>query len=696
MRKTLQHLSFLIGIILITFGAQGQGLANIAKGQQQEENPVTWTSKANKISDGVYEIVFKAQAKTDWHFYSQYSEGTMPMAFYFDDIKGYKTIGDVKESPKPKEEYDDVLGGLTKYWDDKATFKQKIKVTTKDKVHIHGAVEYQACINGACMPLTYNFSLNVDGLSGVAAAQTTSDQTQDQNTTENVPTESDVSKDTADAQHAQTETSAVPVEVNEDDYKKLIWEPVIEELKAYENLNSIADKGMWMIFILGFLGGLIALMTPCVWPMIPMTVSFFIKKDAAKGKRDAVIYGLSIIGIYMALGLGVTGIFGADALNALSTSAVFNIIFFLLLVVFAISFFGAFEIQLPTKWTNKMDQKADTTSGLLSIFFMAFTLVLVSFSCTGPIIGTLLVEAVTKGGWGPAIGMLGFAIALALPFTLFAIFPSMMKNLPKSGGWLNTVKVVLAFLELALALKFLSVADMAYHWGILDREVFLVLWIVIFALLGIYLLGKLRFAHDSVVEKVSVFRTFLAIISLSFALYMVPGLWGAPLKAISAFSPPITTQDFNLYDGTVHAKFENYEEGMMYARKHNKPVIVDFTGWGCVNCRNMELAVWSDPRVKEKLENDYVLISLFVDDKQPLPKELQRVSEFSGNRLRSVGNLWSDLQISKFGQSSQPYYFALDNNGKPLTGPTAYELDVDKFLKFLDSGLKTYKEQKGE
>jgi thiol:disulfide interchange protein len=695
MRKILKQISLIISIFLVSFNLQAQGLADVVNSSSaQEENPVTWSSKVNKISDGVYEIVFKAQAKTNWHFYSQYSEGTMPMAFYFDDIKGYNLKGDVSESPKPKEEYDDVLGGLTKYWDDKATFKQKIEVNTTDEVHVHGAVEYQACINGACMPLTYNFSLNFKGTTKTVAS--TEQINNQQDNTEGTPEEMDDPEPATEESTAPSEESTPAIEIGDDDYIKLIWEPVIEELSAYENLNSIANKGMWMIFFLGFLGGLVALMTPCVWPMIPMTVSFFIKKDAAKGKRDAIIYGLSIIGIYMALGLGVTGIFGADALNALSTSAVFNIIFFLLLVVFAISFFGAFEIQLPTKWTNKMDQKADSTSGLLSIFFMAFTLVLVSFSCTGPIIGTLLVEAVTKGGWGPAMGMLGFSVALALPFTLFAIFPSMMKNLPKSGGWLNTVKVVLAFLELALALKFLSVADMAYHWGILDREVFLVLWIVIFALLGIYLLGKLRFAHDSVVEKVSVLRTFLAIISLSFALYMIPGLWGAPLKAISAFSPPINTQDFNLYDGTVHAKFENYEEGMMYAKKHNKPVIVDFTGWGCVNCRNMELAVWSDPRVKEKLENDYVLISLFVDDKKPLPKELQRVSEFSGNRLRSVGNLWSDLQISKFGQSSQPYYFALDNKGKPLTGPTAYELDVDKFLLFLDNGLKEYKERKNK
>lgn len=691
-----------LSLFLLTgsYNANSQSLANFGK-KEAAKDPVSWTKSFAKTGDHEYTLTFKATADAHWHFYSQYTEGTMPMAFYFDDIAGYERIGNVLESPKPKEEYDETLGGLTKYWDKTATFRQKIKLTAPT-VNVHGAIEFQACIDGACTMLTYNFSFDIkdDGSAKVenkpkvnnkpdvdkkvkpnADATNSSTQSQDIEIAENIST-------------TETTSDKTVKELSNKAWKELIYEPIIQDLEELGNENSIANKSFLIIFLLGFVGGLVALMTPCVWPMIPMTVSFFIKKaDKASGKRDAFIYGISIILIYLAFGLGVTAIFGADAMNAMATSAVFNIIFFAILLVFAISFLGAFEIMLPTKWTNKMDEKADKTSGLISIFFMAFTLVLVSFSCTGPIIGTLLVEAVTKGMWGPAIGMTGFSLALALPFTLFAIFPSMMKSMPKSGGWLNSVKVVLGFLELALALKFLSVADMAYHWHILDREVFLVLWIVIFTLLGMYLLGKLMFSHDSKIEKVGIFRFFLAVISLSFALYMVPGLWGAPLKAISAFSPPITTQDFNLYEGTVEAKFDDYDEGMQYARKHKMPVIIDFTGWGCVNCRNMELAVWADPKVKDVLENDYVLISLFVDDKKPLPSDKVKISSLTGNKLRSVGNLWSDLQISKFGQSSQPYYFALDYNGKPLTAPTAYQLDVNKYKEFLNKGLKEFKKR---
>lgn len=678
-----------------------QSLMDFGK-KEATKDPVSWTQSYAKTGNHEYTLTFNAIVDDHWHFYSQYTEGTMPMTFYFDDVVGYEKVGGVSESPKAKEEYDETLGGLTRFWDKYATFTQKIKLTAPT-ANVHGAIEFQACIDGACTMLTYNFIFDIkDEDSGEivneikhnsnsedAKIETVSDdKSADVNAEENI-TSVNISNNIDNNEN--TSTANVNDELNTKEWKTLIYEPIIDELEALGNDNSIANKSFMIIFLLGFVGGLVALMTPCVWPMIPMTVSFFIKKsDKSSGKRDAIIYGISIVLIYLAFGLGITAIFGADAMNAMATSAVFNIIFFALLLVFAISFLGAFEIMLPTKWTNKMDEKADKTSGLLSIFFMAFTLVLVSFSCTGPIIGTLLVEAVTKGMWGPAIGMTGFSLALALPFTLFAIFPSMMKAMPKSGGWLNTVKVILGFLELALALKFLSVADMAYHWHILDREVFLVLWIVIFALLGLYLLGKLMFNHDTKVEHVGISRFFLAIISLSFALYMVPGLWGAPLKAISAFAPPITTQDFNLYEGTVEAKFVDYDEGMEYARKHRMPVIIDFTGWGCVNCRNMELAVWVDPKVKDILENDYVLISLFVDDKESLPSDKIKISEVSGNKLRSVGNLWSDLQISKFGQSSQPYYFALDFNGKPLTSPTAYELDVNKYKAFLNDGLKEF------
>ncbi|MFA6839037.1 MAG: cytochrome c biogenesis protein CcdA, partial [Dysgonamonadaceae bacterium] len=435
--------------------------------------------------------------------------------------------------------------------------------------------------------------------------------------------------------------------------------------------------------------------TPCVWPMIPMTISFFLKKNKTNKKKavsQASMYGMAIIVIYVVLGLAITLIFGASAMNKLATSAFFNLLFFALLVVFAISFFGGFEMVLPSSWTNKMDQKADDTSGLISIFFMAFTLVLVSFSCTGPIIGTLLVEAATTSSiLAPTMGMLGFALALAIPFTLFAIFPTWLQNLPKSGGWLNTVKVVLGFLELALAFKFLSVADLAYGWGILDREVFVSIWIVIFALLGLYLLGKIRFPGDSELKHVSVTRLFLAITSFAFAVYLIPGLWGAPLKSISGFAPPMYTQDFNLYDGSVHAKYLDYESGMAYAEQVGKPVLIDFSGYGCVNCRKMEASVWTDPRVKEMLDNDYILITLMVDDKTKLSETIEVEENGKITKLKTIGDKWSYLQRHKFGANAQPYYIALDNQGKPVSSSYAYDENVDKYLDFLQSGLNNYK-----
>ena len=447
---------------------------------------------------------------------------------------------------------------------------------------------------------------------------------------------------------------------------------------------------------MGLVGGLLALVMPCIWPIIPMTVSFFLKRNKSRRKAiaDALIYGASIIIIYVAMGLLITGIFGASALNDLSTNAVFNILFFALLVLFAVSFFGAFELVLPASWTNRMDSKADSTSGILSIFFMAFTLALVSFSCTGPIIGTLLVEAASQGKTiGPAVGMFGFALALAIPFALFAIFPNMLQNMPKSGGWLNSVKVVLGFLELALALKFLSVADLAYGWRLLDREVFLVLWIVIFALLGFYLLGKIRFSHDSELRHVSVPRLFMAIVSLAFSVYMIPGLWGAPLKAVSAFAPPLYTQDFNLYKDEVHAVFEDYEAGMAYAKRVKKPVLIDFSGYGCVNCRKMEAAVWTDARVKKLLEEKYVLITLMVDDKTKLPEALTITENEKERRLKTIGDKWSYLQRSKFGANAQPFYVILDNEGRPLAPSYAFDEDASKYVRFLEDGLTRYKQQ---
>ena len=471
------------------------------------------------------------------------------------------------------------------------------------------------------------------------------------------------------------------------------YEAYMEMINA---CKAAADTSWLFIFFAGFLGGLIALLTPCVWPMIPMTVSFFLKrtKDRKKAIRDAITYGLSIIVIYLVMGLLITGIFGASALNDLSTNAIFNILFFLLLVVFAVSFFGAFELVLPASWTSKLDSKADSTTGVLSIFFMSFTLVLVSFSCTGPIIGTLLVQAASMGtAVGPAIGMFGFALALSIPFSVFAIFPNMLQSMPKSGGWLNSVKVVLGFLELALALKFLSVADLAYGWRLLDREAFIVLWIVIFSLLGVYLLGKIKFSHDSEVKYVSVPRLFMAIISFAFAIYMVPGLWGAPLKAISAFAPPLYTQDFNLYKNEVHAAFDDYESGMAYAKKVNKPVMIDFSGFGCVNCRKMEASVWTDPKVKQMLENDYVLITLMVDDKTKLPQPIEIQENGKTRKLKTIGDKWSYLQRSKFGSNAQPFYILLNDEGQPLGPSYAFNEDVSKYIQFLQNGLKEFKKE---
>jgi thiol:disulfide interchange protein DsbD len=501
--------------------------------------------------------------------------------------------------------------------------------------------------------------------------------------------------DATPASAAADGAEAAPTQLAADPATAATWTPVIEELNAFASDDESDDAGQahsgWYIFLAGFIAGLIALVTPCVWPMIPMTVSFFLKrtKDRRKSIRDAYTYGISIIVIYVLLGLAVTAIFGASALNSLATNAVFNIIFFLLLVVFAFSFFGAFEIALPASWTTKLDEKADATTGLLSIFFMAFTLCLVSFSCTGPIIGTLLVEAATSGSFiYPAIGMFGFALALSIPFTLFAIFPSMLKSMPKSGGWLNAVKVVLGFLELALSLKFLSVADLAYGWGLLDRETFICLWIVIFAFLGLYLLGKIKLAHDTDDDgRLSTVRMVLALISFSFAVYMVPGLWGAPLKAISAFAPPMSTQDFNLYDEGVAASYTDYDEGLAAARRSGKPVLVDFSGFGCVNCRKMEASVWTAPKVKDIIENDYILVSLMVDDKTPLATPITVTENGKQRTLKTVGDKWSYLQRYKFGANAQPFYVLVDADGQPLAGSYAYNEDVDAYVNFLQKGV---------
>jgi thiol:disulfide interchange protein DsbD len=569
-------------------------------------------------------------------------------------------------------------------------FTQKLKITDADKFSLEGYINYMTCNDEACIPCKEEFSFSKNDLP--AALKVVKGKA-----TEEPATETPVVVDNFPQiiNGSLTEPGEMAGQARNDSEGADLWKPVIDDMQNYGKGDSSSDKSGLTIFLLCFGGGLLALLTPCVWPIIPMTVSFFLKRSKSNRKKavtDAVTYGLSIIVIYLVLGLLTTMIFGASALNDLSTNAVFNLIFFALLIVFAVSFFGAFELTLPASWTNKMDRKAESTTGLLSIFFMAFTLVLVSFSCTGPIIGSLLVQAASMGSiTGPAIGMFGFGLALAIPFALFAIFPSLLQDLPKSGGWLNSVKVVLGFLELALALKFLSVADLAYGWKILDREVFLVLWIIIFILLGLYLLGKIKLPHDSDLKHVSVTRLFLSIVSFAFAVYMIPGLWGAPLKAISAFSPPLYTQDFNLYNGEVHPKFYDYDEGMAYATKNKKPVLLDFTGFGCVNCREMEASVWSDPRVKGIIDNDYVLISLYVDDKTKLSEPVEIKEYGKTTKLRTIGDKWSYLQRHKFGANAQPYYVLLDNNGMPIGPWRAYDKNIDEYIQFLQEGLINHK-----
>ena len=581
--------------------------------QAQIKDPVKFKTEFNTLSDTEAEIVFTAAIDKGWHVYSTElgDGGPISATFNVDKTSGIELLGKLKPVGKEVATFDKLFEMKVRYFENTAKFIQKVKLTG-GAYEIEGYLEYGACDDESCLPPTevpFKFS-GVAKTANAAAAK--AEQPEKKEVEKKEEAASVVSKDTVammelvPATTTDASTGIQPAVASGE-----LWKPVISELQALGEEHTQGDMSWIYIFVTGFLGGLLALFTPCVWPIIPMTVSFFLKrsKDKKKGIRDAWTYGASIVVIYVALGLAITLIFGASALNALSTNAIFNILFFLMLVVFAASFFGAFEITLPSKWSNAVDSKAESTTGLLSIFLMAFTLSLVSFSCTGPIIGFLLVQVSTTGSIvAPAIGMLGFAIALALPFTLFALFPSWLKSMPKSGGWMNVIKVTLGFLELAFALKFLSVADLAYGWRLLDRETFLALWIVIFALLGFYLLGKIKFPHDDDDNKVGVTRFFMALVSLAFAVYMVPGLWGAPLKAVSAFAPPMQTQDFNLYKNEVHAKFDDYDLGMEYARLNGKPVMLDFTGYGCVNCRKMEAAVWTDPKVSDLINNDYVLI----------------------------------------------------------------------------------------
>ena len=660
--------------------------------QAQIQDPVKFKSELKTLAADEAEVVFTAAIDKGWHVYSTDlgDGGPISATFNVEKISGAEVAGKLKPVGKEISTFDKLFEMKVRYFENTAQFVQKLKLTG-GAYQLEGYLEYGACNDENCLPPTqvpFQFSGKVEGAAKEAAAATVETKVEEQ------PAKQEAATDMVSV--AVVGGADGPTEINVTD-KVNFWKPVINELQSLGETTSQEDMSWIYIFITGFVGGLLALFTPCVWPIIPMTVSFFLKrsKDKKKGIRDAWTYGASIVVIYVTLGLAITLIFGASALNALSTNAVFNILFCLMLVVFAASFFGAFEITLPSKWSTAVDSKAEATSGLLSIFLMAFTLSLVSFSCTGPIIGFLLVQVSTTGSVvAPAIGMLGFAIALALPFTLFALFPSWLKSMPKSGGWMNIIKVTLGFLELAFALKFLSVADLAYGWRILDRETFLALWIVLFALLGFYLLGKIKFLHDDDDSKVSVPRFFMALASLAFAVYMVPGLWGAPLKAISAFAPPMQTQDFNLYNNEVHAKFDDYDLGMEYARQHGKPVMLDFTGYGCVNCRKMELAVWTNPKVSDIINNDYVLITLYVDNKTPLPSPVKIVENGTERTLRTVGDKWSYLQRVKFGANAQPFYVLIDNEGKPLNKSYSYDEDIPKYIEFLQTGLENYKKEK--
>lgn len=665
----------------------GAMLLMVLTAMAQMEDPVKFTADIKTGKTAEAEIVFSGRIEAGWHIYSTNlgSSGPTEASFHVNKADGIELVGKLMPRGNEKSHFDAMFGMNVRYFEGTAQFVQKIRFT-KPTYTIDAYLEYGVCSDENCLP-PGEVALKKSGKSPAVAAATE-------------PAAAEVAEAAApvvaDSAMAPADSAVAPVTASTE---TLWWQPVTEQLEALDSEANIANHSLWYIFIVGFIGGLLALVMPCIWPIIPMTISFFLKRakdDRRKGIKDAMTYGLSIVVIYLGLGLLITAIFGPSKLNELSTSAVFNVILFLLLLVFAFSFFGWFEIKLPDRWANAVDSKASSTTGLISIFLMAFTLVLVSFSCTAPIIGLLLVQTVTTGDWlAPTIGMLGFALALALPFTLFALFPSWLKSAPRSGSWMTTIKVVLGFVELAFSLKFLSVADLAYGWHLLDREVFLSLWIVIFGAMGLYLIGKLKFQEDAVggeIDKPMPVPCIMAgLCAIAFAIYMVPGLWGAPCKAISAFAPPINTQDFNLNTKTVEAHYHSYEEGMAAAKAQGKPVLIDFTGFGCVNCRKMEAAVWTDPTVADMLNNQYVLISLYVDDKTPLAEPVEVSLNGQQRTLRTVGDKWSYLQASKFGANAQPYYIAIDNDGRPLNHAYGFKEDVAAYIDYLQQGLKTYR-----
>lgn len=676
-----------------------------------QQNPVHFSVQQKQVSPTEVEVIFTAKIDQGWHVYSTNlpADGPTSASLHVDKAEGVTPVGKLTTRGKELNVYDKTFEMKLRYFENSVGFVQRYKITAKT-YSIKGYLEYGACNDEMCLPPTQvEFNFKGNGPASAPAATPTAANAETEKTT---TAATDVAADGLSALTAMTADTAKKSDVLPADTAGALkqenaqvnadvnlWQPVIKELSAFNSTKDSTNSSLWSIFFMGVLGGFIALLTPCVWPIIPMTVSFFLKRakdDRKKGIRDAVTYGLSIIVIYMGLATLVTWAFGPQKLNELATNAPFNVFFFLLLVVFAFSFFGWFELRLPSSWGNAVDNKASATTGLLSIFLMAFTLSLVSFSCTAPVVGLLLVQAATSGDWvAPAVGMFGFALALALPFTFFALFPTLLKKAPKSGSWMNMIKVVLGFIELAFSLKFLSVADLAYGWHILDRETFLSIWIVLFSLLGLYLIGKLKFPHDDPEQKaMPVPAIMLGLCSLAFSVYMLPGLWGAPCKAVSAFAPPINTQDFNLAPQTVHAAYTDYDEGMRAAAAAGKPVLVDFTGFGCVNCRKMEASVWTDSRVADKLNKDYVLISLYVDDKTPLKQPVEvKLPDGTSRTLRTIGDKWSYLEQTKFGYLAQPFYVPLDNAGKPLNGSFSFKEDVPAYLEFLDKGLENYHAQ---